>query len=147
MDFSDWVTVVVSLIVGLGSAGITNFVNTKKAKQDRADAIAKEQRDAGIERTRVLRNYQRVLEDVLGDFEDETVYQQDGPITVRYETYIQDARAEAFHYFHLFSEEEQRSLRWPIDVPEPTHSGPPPQHNGARKAVETIKNYLAPVPE
>jgi integrase len=73
MWLKDWLTIGVSLLVGLGSSGLTNWLNVRKAKADRLDAAAKEERNQKRERNRTLREYLRVLEEVSADWENHMI--------------------------------------------------------------------------
>lgn len=113
MEAREIVTVFVSLIVGLGAAGITAVAGARKAEQDRASDLEREARTAQKDMARALRNYQRAIVDVLGDMENELMGGS-GPIEGRYDRYIEVPRAEAYHYFHLFPKDEMYLLRWPL---------------------------------
>ncbi|WP_129545495.1 hypothetical protein [Arthrobacter dokdonensis] len=114
MNLKDWVTVVASLVIGLGSAFLTNLYSSRRAAKEREAEDRKTARERSHEMNRSLRNYQRVLDDVATDWETYNIYGTKSTIKQSYDDYIELPRAEAYHYFHLFSVEDQRLLKWPI---------------------------------
>ncbi|UKA59779.1 hypothetical protein [Arthrobacter sp. FW306-2-2C-D06B] len=118
MELKDWLTIGASLVVGLGSSGVTNWLNVRKAKADRLDAAVREQRIRRHDRNRTLREYLRVLEEVSADWED-TMMQRPSTIEGQYRDYIREARQSAYHLFHLFPDSEKWFLKNPFNYDGP----------------------------
>ncbi|MHA7284841.1 hypothetical protein ACX80I_01035 [Arthrobacter sp. MDT3-44] len=140
MEAREIITVVVSLIVGLGAAAITAAAGARKARQDRMAEQEREARASDREMARALRDYQRALVDVMGDMEDEVLFNRSGPIEGRYDRYIESPRAEAYHYFHLFPDEKKYLLRWPLDSGGPGND--PGDTTRIQSTVDLIDAFL-----
>jgi len=143
VEFKDWLTISASLVVGLGSSGLTNWLNVRKAKADRLEASAKDERARRHDRNRSLREYLRVLEEVASDWED-TMVQRQSKIEGQYWDYIRQARQSAYHYFHLFSDSEKWILMDPFNYDGPYQ---PLALDHFNEAVRLLKSYLAANPD
>ena len=143
MELKDWLTIGASLAVGLGSSGVTNWLNVRKAKADRLDAAAKEQRIKRHDRNRTLREYLRVLEEVSTDWEN-TMMQRRSTIEGQYRDHIREARQSAYHYFHLFPDSEKWLLMDPLSYDGP-HEVLALDH--FHEAVLLLRKYLAANPD
>lgn len=110
----EWITVGASLILGFGSALLTNWLATRRASADREERAKVRQETARNERHKALRTYERVLLDVAGDSEAAaTGFGVTNTLMRPWTNYVEAARSEAYHYFHLFPEEDQHLLRSP----------------------------------
>lgn len=146
MNLYNWVTVIASLVVGLGSSGLTNLLANRRAARERQA----EDRRLASERTesmhRSLRNYQRVLDDVATDWETYIIYGTKSVIKQTYNEYLEPPRAEAYHYFHLFRDGDQRLLKWPIlhgEFADSPAQDPMLQVARLTKAAKVIGQFLS----
>lgn len=104
MEFKDWITVVVSLVVGLGASGMTLFVTsrqvTKKSREDKEKA---------------LRNYERALTELLTELDHlEGADQAGGLLITEVPSRYRSVWEEAYHHVEDFPAEDRAVLRWPF---------------------------------
>lgn len=119
MEMKDWLTISASLVVGLGSSGLTSWFNVRRAKADRLESASKEERAKRHNRNRTLREYLRVLEEVSADWENHLIFQRESTLQTSYRDHIREARESAYHHFHLFSDSEKWRLMDPLDYDGP----------------------------
>lgn len=144
MELKDWLTISASLVVGLGSSGLTNWLNIRKAKADRLENTAKEERIRRHERNRTLREYLRVLEEVSADWENHLIFQRESKLKENHRDHIREARELAYHYFHLFPDSEKWRLMDPFDYDGP-HEQLALDH--FHEAVLILRKYLEENPD
>jgi len=144
VEFKDWLTISASLVVGLGSSGLTNWLNVRKAKADRIESATKEERVRRRDRNRTLREYLRVLEEVSADWENHLIFQRQSTIGENSRDHIREARESAYHYFHLFSDSEKWRLMDPLDYDGP-HEQLALDH--FHEAVLILRKYLKDNPD
>lgn len=144
VELKDWLTISASLVVGLGSSGLTNWLNVRKANADRLEVAAKDERVRRHDRNRTLREYLRVLEEVSADWENNLIFRRSSTIKGTARDHIREARESAYHYFHLFSDSEKWRLMDPLDYDGP-HEQLALDH--FHEAVLILRRFLADNPD